>query len=103
MTKHKRGPTRRKKRSVPSKTRKISITRPASGVCRFCGCTEKRRCYVRVTLPEFLEHCRWVDVDKTLCSNPSCLDKAEQEEIRKSKSWVKGFVSGGLPSLGRHR
>jgi hypothetical protein len=39
---------------------------PPSGVCRFCGCTERRPCD---------GGCAWADPDDTICSSMACLAK----------------------------
>lgn len=43
--------------------------KPVSGVCRFCRCTESNPC----STPPCGEPCAWVDANRTVCSNPSCL------------------------------
>jgi hypothetical protein len=37
-----------------------------AGVCRFCGCTERRACP---------GGCSWADQDKTVCSTNTCMAK----------------------------
>lgn len=43
--------------------------RPIPGQCRFCHCTESNAC----STPPCGEPCAWVDRNRTVCSNPSCL------------------------------
>jgi len=45
-----------------------------SGKCRFCGCTEDRACRVQVSGGNMVP-CSWVDIAKTVCSNPDCLNQ----------------------------
>lgn len=47
-----------------------------SGVCRYCGCSDLRPCGIAVLVGERVEPvgCRWVDEQRTVCSNTRCLD-----------------------------
>lgn len=42
---------------------KIPTDKPASGVCRVCGCTEARGC-----IDEQGESCEWADATRTICT-----------------------------------
>lgn len=46
--------------------------KPRPGVCRICGCTELKACDLG------LEACSWVNKERTLCSNPACLEATEK-------------------------
>jgi hypothetical protein len=52
------------------------------GVCKFCGCTDMRPCFVRDVPgdqrgPGFLSPCAWLIED--VCTNPDCVLKAYLE------------------------
>ena len=46
--------------------------KPRPGVCRVCGCTELKACGLG------LETCSWGNKERTLCSNPACLEAVEK-------------------------
>jgi hypothetical protein len=52
---------------------KIKIT---PGTCQFCGCTELNACHLGYGA------CAWVNRGRTVCSNPSCIRKAQKQGIR---------------------
>lgn len=45
------------------------------GVCRICGCTETTPCLMGV------EPCAWIDLARTLCSNPRCVAEMSLDEL----------------------
>lgn len=47
--------------------------------CRVCGCTEWQACVIDG------EPCAWADAGRTLCTNPACIQHA-QESARVAKS-----------------
>jgi len=58
---------------------KVQTPAPKKGICRICGCTEKKACKVRTILgSKQTQPCSWVDATKTLCSNPDCVAKAKK-------------------------
>jgi hypothetical protein len=51
------------------------------GTCRYCGCTPARPClFLPAYFGERIKICAWADSSKTLCSRPSCLNRAKREE-----------------------
>lgn len=55
------------------------IDRPqplAGGRCRICGCTDAAACIGVPIAKGVFGNCSWTDPDRTLCSNPACLEKA---------------------------
>lgn len=65
------------------------------GVCRFCGCTERRPCVLmknlfadiggaRMKATETLT-CSWANKSKTMCNNPRCLRASYREKRREGK------------------
>jgi hypothetical protein len=69
----------------------------AKGTCRYCGCTRARPC---LSLPlrrgELITVCAWADIGQTLCTNPSCLGRANRKANarRKPKSPVAALPLG---------
>jgi len=65
-----------------------------SGVCKHCGCTERRACKVRAAGPaeigEQFEPCAWLDEDETVCTG--CIGNLTEDELR-------GFWAAELPLL----
>lgn len=51
-----------------------------SGVCRICGCTQGRACVMHDVGGDS-STCSWVDVDRTLCSNPRCVAEISIDEL----------------------
>jgi hypothetical protein len=49
------------------------IPYPHRGVCRYCGCTERRAC---------VGGCGWADLYRTVCSSAACLEKALADGAR---------------------
>jgi hypothetical protein len=45
---------------------------PATGICRFCGCTEGRGCNLAAWPRQI--GCGWADHRHTACTAPKCLD-----------------------------
>jgi hypothetical protein len=45
------------------------LPRPASGVCRYCKCTDQRACP---------DGCSWIGAERTVCSNPLCVAKFKE-------------------------
>jgi len=67
---------------MPRPQAKVKGNQP--GVCRYCGCTEYKRCQYlpRPGVPlgsQPVMTCEWADKTKTLCTNPVCLEKAKAE------------------------
>jgi hypothetical protein len=50
------------------------------GTCRVCGCTETTPCHVLIAPGEYVG-CAWLDVERTLCSNPRCVAVVPLEEL----------------------
>lgn len=48
-----------------------------SGICRICGCTETTPC--QVVLFGTVVLCSWLDKDRDLCTNRSCIEKAYRQ------------------------
>lgn len=53
----------------------ISFTR---GVCRYCGCTERRACIL--AYGSMIGGCWWVDAAHTICSAPACAWRMHAEK-----------------------
>ena len=56
-----------------------------SGRCRVCGCTELQPCLLEDELP-----CAWLDLERTLCTNPRCVGQvpiAVLEKLHLSPAW----------------
>jgi hypothetical protein len=45
---------------------------PATGICRFCGCTDERGCNLAAWPRQI--GCGWADRRHTACTAPKCLD-----------------------------
>ena len=52
-------------------------------ICRHCKCTETNACILANGDP-----CCWVDVERTVCSNPSCI-RAEARRVRAEEKAAK--------------
>lgn len=50
---------------------------PQTGVCRFCGCTERRAC-----VDANGDSCSWIDADRTVCSAARCLERATEADLQ---------------------
>ena len=50
-----------------------------SGVCRVCGCTERRPCFL--TIVGEAMPCWWIDPRETLCSNFKCIALIPLDEL----------------------
>ena len=50
-----------------------------SGVCRFCGCTEKQPCVGDFGEDGVAATCSWIDDEQTICS--ACLSELPGEEL----------------------
>ena len=59
------------------------------GVCRYCGCTERRAC-----VDGNGEPCRWMDADQTVCSSFSCFERLTEDQVA-----LDGFVPAGRSVL----
>jgi hypothetical protein len=44
---------------------------PVPGICRYCGCTERRACRPA---------CRWMDPERTVCSSSPCREKFAEDK-----------------------
>jgi hypothetical protein len=56
------------------------------GQCRYCACTDNHACAITVYPgTEFSPTtvcCRWVDAERTICSNVRCLERHRREHPR---------------------
>jgi hypothetical protein len=43
------------------------------GVCRVCGCTEEKPCWLEWNDIDPAEPCAWLDPGHTICTNPACI------------------------------
>lgn len=73
----------RKAAEVAAKAKPAGVqtsARPVkAGVCRVCGCTEKKACVLQTSdsgNARAVVNCKWADKAKTLCTNPACLGRA---------------------------
>jgi hypothetical protein len=76
------------------------MTLIAPGRCRHCSCTEDNAC----GLPEG-EGCCWINPNRTVCSNPSCIkaETARLARIPRPKRLTSADVNALIRGRGRKR
>lgn len=63
---------------------KTKKPKPKRGVCKFCGCTEVKPCYFRVSNSE-VRLCSWLNKAKTVCSAPLCVARYQASKSALAK------------------
>ncbi len=52
-----------------------------AAVCRVCGCTEQKPCFLEEIGSSGDFFCQWMDERRTLCSNPACVAVIPLDEL----------------------